>query len=118
MLVTDARFPDHPIVYANDGFCRVTGYGPAEVLGGNCRFLQGPATDPETIAAIRVSIDAGEAIEADIVNYRKNGQAFWNQLLIEPVRDADGTLTHFVANQVDVTAERGGGSNCSIRMLL
>jgi two-component system sensor kinase FixL len=106
MLVTDARLPDHPIVFVNDAFSRVTGYGRREVLGRNCRLLQGPATDPATIAVIRASIDAGEPVEIDILNYRKNGQPFWNQLLIEPVRDADGALTHFVANQVDVTAER------------
>ncbi len=106
ILVTDARLPDHPIVYANAAFCRMTGYEAADVLGRNCRFLQGPGSDPRTVAALHASVEAGEAIETEILNYRSNGEAFWNRLLIEPVRDVDRTLTHFVANQSDITPER------------
>jgi PAS domain S-box-containing protein len=106
MLIADARQSDCPIVFVNDAFCRMTGYGRDEVIGRNCRFLQGPATDPATVAAIRARLLAGEGLESKIVNYRKNGEAFWNQLLIEPVRDAVGVLTHFVSNQTDVTEAR------------
>jgi PAS domain S-box-containing protein len=106
MVITDARRPDQPIVFVNDAFCGMTGYTRAEILGRNCRFLQGTASDPAVVAAIRAALEAGEAVETDIVNYRKNGEAFWNQLLIAPVRDAAGTVTHFISNQVDVTAQR------------
>jgi PAS domain S-box-containing protein len=106
MLITDPREADNPIVFVNDAFCRLTGYARAEILGRNCRFLQGPGTDPATIVRIRTAIRAAEPIETDIRNYRSNGEAFWNRLLIAPVRDANGRLTYFFANQIDVTAER------------
>ena len=106
MLMAYARQPDCPIVFVNDAFCRMTGYGRGEVIGRNCRFLQGPATDTATVAAIRAGLRAGEALDVEIVNYRKNGEAFWNQVLIEPVRNAAGVLTHFVSNQTDVTQPR------------
>jgi PAS domain S-box-containing protein len=106
MLIADARQSGCPIVFVNDAFCRMTGYGRGEVIGRNCRFLQGPATDPAIVAVIRARLLAGEALETEIVNYRKNGEAFWNQVMIEPVRDAAGVLTHFVSNQTDVTEAR------------
>jgi PAS domain S-box-containing protein len=73
MLVTDARLAENPVVFVNDAFCRMTGYARAEVMGRNCRFLQGPMSDPAVVATIRASLAAGESIETDIVNYRKNG---------------------------------------------
>jgi PAS domain S-box-containing protein len=108
MVITDARQADHPIAFVNDAFCRMTGYARAGVLGRNCRFLQGSDTDPATVAAVRAAIGAGERVETEILNYRANGEVFWNRLLISPVHDADGGLTHFISNQVDVTAERAG----------
>ena len=106
MLITDPRQTGNPIVFANDAFCGLTGYTRADVTGRNCRFLQGPETDPAAVASIRAAIAAAEPIEIDIRNYRRNGEPFWNRLLIAPVRDAAGVLTHFFANQADVTAER------------
>ncbi len=106
MLIIDARQPDRPIVFANDAFCAMTGYARAEIIGRDCYFLHGPATDPDGVAAIRAAIEAGEPVETDIVNYRKSGEAFCSQLLLTPVRDAAGILTHFVSSLVDVTAER------------
>jgi PAS domain S-box-containing protein len=111
MVITDARQADHPIAFVNDAFCRMTGYARAGVLGRNCRFLQGSDTDPATVAAVRAAIGAGERVETEILNYRANGEVFWNRLLISPVHDADGGLTHFISNQVDVTAERAGRSD-------
>ena len=106
MIVTDPRQPDNPVVFANDSFCRLSGYSRDEILGRNCRFLQGPETDPETIRRIRAAVDAAEPIEIDIRNHRKDGAPFWNRLLLAPVRDATGKLAYFFASQVDVTLER------------
>ncbi len=105
MIVTNPREADNPIVFANDSFCRLTGYAREEVLGRNCRFLQGPDTDPATVSRIRDAVDAAEPIEIDIRNYHRNGDGFWNRLLIAPIRDIDGTLDYFFASHADVTSE-------------
>ncbi|RZI61497.1 MAG: PAS domain S-box protein [Zymomonas sp.] len=106
MIITDPRQDDNPVVFANDSFCRLTGYERSEILGRNCRFLQGPETDPETIQRIHDAVAAVEPIEIDIRNHRKDGEPFWNRLLLAPVFDADGRLAYFFASQVDVTLER------------
>lgn len=106
MIITDPRQSDNPVVFANDSFCRLTGYTRAEILGRNCRFLQGPETDPETIRRIHDAVASVQPIEIDIRNHRKDGQPFWNRLLLAPVFDADGKLAYFFASQVDVTLER------------
>ena len=106
MVITDPRQHDNPIVFVNNSFCRLTGYPREEVLGRNCRFLQGPETDPATVARIRAAVRVPEAIEIDIRNHRKDGEPFWNRLLLVPVRDAAGQLAYFFASQVDVTLER------------
>jgi len=98
-LITDPRQQDNPIVFANDAFCRLTGYTREEVLGGNCRFLQGKDTNPRTVRAIREAIAAGRPITADILNYTKTGVAFWNRLRIRPTRAANGEIDAFVGLQ-------------------
>ena len=103
---TNPRLPDNPIVFANDAFCRLTGYSRDAIIGRNCRFLQGPGTDAGSIGRIRAAVQAGEPIEIDIRNYRADGTPFWSRLSIAPVRDAAGQLAYFIANQVDVTIER------------
>ena len=104
LVIADAKQADVPIVYANDSFCSMTGYDRAEIVGRNCRFLQGPDTDPTTVAAIREAIASGSRFETDILNYRKDGQPFWNRLLVVPIRSDGGELTHFFASQIDVSA--------------
>ncbi len=106
MVITNPREADNPIVFVNDAFCRLTGYSREEILGRNCRFLQGPESDPATVERIRAAITAEEPIEIDIRNHAKDGRPFWNRLLIAPVHDANGTLAYFFANQYDVTVER------------
>ncbi|RYJ00944.1 MAG: PAS domain-containing protein [Acetobacteraceae bacterium] len=106
MIITSPRLPDNPVIFTNNAFCRLTGYSRSEILGRNCRFLQGPETDPETIKRIRAAVDAVESIEIDIRNHRKDGTPFWNRLLLAPVWDASGELAYFFASQVDVTLER------------
>ena len=106
IAISDARLPDNPIVFVNDSFCRLSGYAREEVVGRNCRFLQGPGTDPAAIARIRAAVQASQGIQIDLRNHRKDGTPFWNRLLIAPVRDHAGQVAYFCASQVDVTLER------------
>ena len=106
MIITNPRLPDNPVVFVNDSFVRLTGYAREEILGRNCRFLQGEDTDPKTIKLLHDAVQAVRPLEVDIHNYRKNGEPFWNRLLMAPVFDADQRLTYFFASQVDVTLER------------
>ncbi|MFD2647093.1 PAS domain-containing protein [Devosia albogilva] len=107
MLITDPRLPDNPIVFVNDAFHRLTGYTREETLGRNCRFLQGPGTNNEDVARIRTAIEQREPIEVELLNYKKNGDIFWNRVLISPVFDG-GELTYFFASQLDVTRDKLG----------
>jgi PAS domain S-box-containing protein len=104
VVISDPNQPDCPIVFANAAFFRITGYGPEEVIGRNCRFLQGPGTDPRHVHAIRRAIAERRAIDIEIVNHRKDGARFVNELHISPVFGPDGTLLHFLGIQHDVTA--------------
>lgn len=106
MVITDPRQPDNPIVFVNDAFCRLAGYERDEIIGRNCRFLQGTDTDREAVARLRQALEDVRPIELDLLNYRKDGEPFWNRLLIAPVRDAAGELAYFFASQLDVTLER------------
>lgn len=103
MILTDARRPDYPIVFANQAFLTLTGYAEEEVAGCNCRFLQGPETDGATVRSIAEAMRAGEAVETEILNYRKDGSAFWNAVSIAPVRNDAGETIYFFATQVDVS---------------
>ncbi|MBV8971070.1 MAG: PAS domain-containing protein, partial [Sphingomonadaceae bacterium] len=106
ITICNARGDDTPLIFVNDSFCELTGYTSDEVVGRNCRFLQGPGTDRAVVAEIHDAIADGRAIERDILNYRKDGSPFWCRLGIAPVFDADQRLTYFFAVQSDVTAER------------
>jgi PAS domain S-box-containing protein len=104
MVITDPRKPDNPIVFCNEAFQRLTGYSRPEIVGHNCRFLQGPETSAADVAKVRAAIDAGESVEVDLLNYRKDGSTFWNALFISPVRGDDGEIKYFFSSQLDVTA--------------
>ncbi len=103
MIVTDPRQFDNPIVFANEAFLKLTGYSRLEVTGRNCRFLQGPDTDPEAVARLRGAIRDETDIKIDILNYRKDGSTFHNALYVGPVRDEDGKVVYFFASQLDVS---------------
>lgn len=106
MIITDPHREDNPIVFANNAFSRRTGYARDEIIGRNCRFLQGPDTDRSDVAKVREAIARREPIEIELLNYKKNGETFWNRLLMSPVFDNDGVLTYFFASQFDISLER------------
>lgn len=106
ILITDPNLPDTPIIFANAGFEQITGYHSEEVLGRNCRFLQGKDTDPEAVNKIRTAIANQCTCNVDILNYRKDGSRFWNALSITPVLDDNGKLSHFVGVLTDVTTQK------------
>jgi PAS domain S-box-containing protein len=103
ITIADARLPDMPLIYVNDAFLRISGYERAEVLGRNCRFLQGDERDQPARHAIRRALEERQHCTVLLRNYRKDGSLFWNELFLSPIFDADGQLTHFVGIQTDVT---------------
>ena len=105
MLITDPRQHDNPIIFVNEAFCQLTGFDRTEIIGRNCRFLQGPGTDAADVDRIRAAVAALETIEIAIYNYRKDGTPFWNQLLLAPVKDAKGEVAYFFTSQYDVSAD-------------
>ena len=106
ITISDNLLPNNPLVYANQGFERLTGYSIEDILGKNCRFLQGPDTDPKAVEEIRRSIRAERACTVEILNYRKDGSPFWNRLSITPVKDETGRVTNFIGIQSDVTKRK------------
>ncbi|HEX2560607.1 PAS domain-containing protein, partial [Phenylobacterium sp.] len=106
IVIADAKRFDQPIVFANAAFLALTGYAEPEVVGRNCRFLQGPETDAGTVEEIRRALASGAAASVEILNYRKDGSRFWNALQVSPVRDATGEVAFFLGSQRDITANR------------
>ena len=105
-ILTDPRLEDDPIVYVNEAFTRMTGYRPADVLGRNCRLLQGPDSEPEAIDELRTAVRDRRPAVVVLRNHRKDGSPFWNEVHISPVRDEHGEVVRFVGVQVDVTESR------------
>ncbi|WP_082482583.1 hybrid sensor histidine kinase/response regulator [Methylobacterium sp. Leaf123] len=106
MVVVDPNREDHPIVFVNQAFLEMTGYARDEVIGHNCRFLQGPETDPATRAQVREAVAARRDFATEILNYRKDGTSFWNALFVSPVYNAAGDLLYFFGSQLDITRRR------------
>ena len=106
MLITDPRQEDNPIVFANGAFVDLTGYSKEEIMGRNCRFLQGPDTDRATVAELRRAVDEARAVAVDLLNYKADGTPFWNALFFGPIFDQDGKLLYFFASQMDITERR------------
>lgn len=103
IVIADTRLPDMPLIYVNPAFEKITGYSAAEVLGYNCRFLQGKDTRQPAVDQLRAAIKAGEHCTVTLLNYRKDGTPFWNELTISPIYDDNNTLTHFVGIQSDIS---------------
>ena len=106
MIVTDPRQPDDPIVFANRAFLDLTQYEEKDIVGRNCRLLQGPETNRDTVDDIRAALAERRAIAVDILNYKADGTPFWNALYIGPIFDRDGELLYFFASQMDITERR------------
>ncbi|MCM5573051.1 PAS domain-containing protein, partial [Xanthomonas hortorum pv. pelargonii] len=106
MTVTDPHLLDNPIVFANRAFLEMTGYSSEEVIGHNCRFLQGPDTDPANVNEVRASIANRREFATEVLNYRKDGSSFWNALFVSPVFDDKGELVYFFGSQLDVSRRR------------
>ncbi|NDP38329.1 MAG: PAS domain-containing protein, partial [Rhodoferax sp.] len=98
--------PDQCIISVNDAFVSISGYSPSETLGQNCRFLQGPLTDPRAVDAMRLALKNSAEFAGEILNYRKDGSTFWNELTISPVRDEQGQLAHFIGVTRDITQRK------------
>mmetsp|Transcript_27738 Transcript_27738/g.88051 ORF Transcript_27738/g.88051 Transcript_27738/m.88051 type:complete len:451 (-) Transcript_27738:2950-4302(-) len=108
-VITDPHFPDNPIIFASPGFLEMTGYSREDVLGRNCRFLQGPSTDKQTVGRLRKGIRCGHETTEMLINYRANGEPFWNQLHVAPIYNGSGSVRYFVGVCCDVTTlERDG----------
>ncbi len=106
IVVTNPALPGNPIIFANPAFTKITGYSLEEAIGRNCRFLQGSGTDPATIERLGQAVRRRRPIQVDILNYRKDTTAFWNQLAVSPVSDDDGSLRYFVGVQTDITQQK------------
>ncbi len=106
MILTDPHLPDNPIVFANKAFLDLTLYEEDEVLGRNCRFLQGAQTDREMVARLREAVEKTDSVALELLNYKRDGSPFWNAVFIGPVYDTAGTLLYFFASQLDVTRRR------------
>jgi len=106
-VLSDPRLPDNPIVYASEGFYELTGYTSDQVLGRNCRFLQGPGTDPRSVDIIRTAIAKGSDVTTCILNYKSDGSPFWNQFFVAALRDSDNCIVNYVGVQCCVEADAG-----------
>lgn len=100
-VITDPRLPDNPIIFASDSFLELTEYSREEILGKNCRFLQGPETDPSTVKKIRDAIDNQREVTVQLINYTKTGKKFWNLFHLQPMRDQKGEVQYFIGVQLD-----------------
>lgn len=101
-VVSDPRKPDNPIIACNEAFCRLTGYARDEIIGRNCRFLRGERTEPEQTAMLRDAVASGRPAMVELINYRKDGSAFRNAVMIAPLFDENGELEFYLGSQMAI----------------
>lgn len=106
ITISDPTQPDNPLIFVNKGFLKMTGYSYEEVIGKNCRYLQGADTNTVEVTKIREAINKKQPVQTELLNYRKNGEPFWNYLSITPVFDEEGNLTNFIGVQDDITLKK------------
>ncbi|ELY42821.1 bacterio-opsin activator domain-containing protein [Natronorubrum tibetense] len=106
ITISDPDLEDNPLVYVNDAYEEMTGYDYDDVIGRNCRFLQGEDSSEAAVAEMAAAIDEDYPVTVEIKNYRKDGTEFWNEVTIAPVRDEAGTVTHYIGFQNDITARK------------
>ncbi|MEM1171959.1 MAG: PAS domain S-box protein [Cyanobacteria bacterium P01_H01_bin.35] len=104
IVIVDARLPDSPTIFVNPGFEKITGYTAAEVIGHNCRFLQGKDTQQRGLLKLRKALKDGASCTISVRNYRKDGTLFWNELSVSPIYDEQGNLSHYIGIQTDITS--------------
>jgi PAS domain S-box len=109
MVVSDPRRPDNPLELVNEAFCALTGYRETDIVGRNCRFLGGAGTDGSARDEIRVAIGDVRPVLTEILNYRSDGSAFRNGVMITPLFDGDGELEYFLGSQVDLGPDNRNG---------
>lgn len=105
VTLSDPDLEDSPIVYANKAFEDMCGYEPAEIVGRNCRFLQGSDRAQPELDRLRAAIKNGEPIEVTLRNYRKDGELFYNRLVVKPLFDDRGNVVYFLGVQYDITEQ-------------
>ena len=110
-VISNPRLPDNPIIAVNQAFCDLTGYEPEEILGRNCRFLAGPATEPWLTERIRQGTRDRKPTLVEILNYKRDGRPFRNAVLVAPVFLPDGQLEYFIGSQVELDEEAIGPSS-------
>ena len=103
IIISDALEDDYPIIFVNRAFSKLTGYSPSDVLNRNCRFLQKDDNDQKGVRIMRNAIKAGKKCRVRVRNYKKDGTLFWNEISINPIRNNQGRVTHFVGIQNDIT---------------
>lgn len=113
-VIADLTAKDQQLVYVNDRFCELTGYRREEIVGRNCRFLQGEGTSQYTVAAIKAAIKDSECCFQDVLNFKKNGTPFWNRLFLIPVQYDVLGVRYYVAIQQDITDKKGLGPDASL----
>lgn len=110
VTIADLTIPDGPLIFVNRAFTDMTGYARGDVIGRNCRFLQGPGTDPDAVAAMAAAIRDGRSLRLDLLNYKKCGEAFWNALHLSPLHGPDGAVRAYVGMQSDITKVRAAAA--------
>ncbi len=109
IFISDPNLPDNPIIYANQPFSRTTGYELGDVIGRNCRFLQGDDNDQPPLDELREAMREGRESRTVLRNYKKSGGMFWSELYVSPVHGEDGSLTNFIGVQHDITERKQAG---------
>lgn len=109
MVLTNPNREDNPLEVVNESFCRLTGYAEGEIVGKNCRFLAGPNTDAAATERLRAAIAERRSVATEILNYRRDGTAFLNAIMITPLYDADGQLAWFLGSQLDLGTQSREG---------
>ena len=116
-VLSDPQLPDNPIIYASEGFLRLSGYSRQEILGRNCCFLQGPKTDPAAVALVRQGLADGEDVSVCLLNYRKDGSTFWNQFFLGALKDSAGKVVNYVGVQCEVNMQPVSGIKDRVKKL-
>ena len=101
ILITDCQQTDDPIIYVNKYFLEMSGYDESEILGKNCRFMQGKETDTESLKKLAMAMERRESVTVQMINYRKNGEQFINEFTISPVKNQNGDVTHCIGLEIE-----------------